>query len=65
MVKVELEGVVTELSIKGSTIILDIMTSLKITPEEYVSILNGEVVTEREPLSKNDELKFVRVWSGG
>jgi sulfur carrier protein ThiS len=63
MVKVKLEGEVK--NVKASGTIKDLMGFLSITPEEYLSVLNGEVVTEHEPFSSRDTVKFVRVWSGG
>ena len=61
--KVELEGNTKEVEFEGK--LIDLMAKLNITPQEYVCILNGDVVTEFEEVTQNDSVKFVRVWSGG
>ena len=61
--KVELEGEVRE--VKGNRKLTEVMEELGISPEEYICVLNGEVVTEFEVAKDGDVVKFVRVWSGG
>lgn len=63
MVEVELEGKTRKVDASGT--IKDLMALLNITPEAYLSVLNGEVVTEYEDISPGDHVKFVKVWSRG
>lgn len=65
MIKVELEGNLVDVQVKGMNTVLDILSKLGISAEEYIALLNGEVVTEHESVSSGDVVKFVRVWSGG
>lgn len=62
MVRVEVEGRVKNAEART---VRELMDHLGVNPEEYVAVLNGEVVTEAEPLSPGDSVKLVRVWSGG
>lgn len=43
----------------------DLMNKVGISPEEYICVVNGEIVTEKEKFSVKDEIRFVKVWSGG
>ncbi len=61
--KVEFEGKVRE--VRGGRKLIEIMKELGVSPEEYICVLNGEVVTEFEVAREGDTLKLVRVWSGG
>ena len=65
MIKVELEGNLVDVKVKGMNKVSDVISKLGISVEEYIALLNGEVVTEHESVSSGDTLKFVRVWSGG
>jgi sulfur carrier protein ThiS len=59
---VEVEG--RERKAEGATV-EELMASLGVSPEEYVAVLNGQVVTELEAVPPGSRLKLVRVWSGG
>jgi sulfur carrier protein ThiS len=63
MVKVELDGETREVEASGT--IREVMAALGLHVDDYVALLNGAVVTEHEPFSPGDTVKFVRVWSGG
>jgi sulfur carrier protein ThiS len=63
-VKVQLEGKASSQSFEGQTI-KQLMAHLNLILDEYVPVLNGSVVTELERLKEGDQVKFVRVWSGG
>ena len=63
MVKVEVDGKIRDMKVKGT--IKDILSALDLNVDDYVAVLNGEVVTEHEPFAPDDTVKFVRVWSGG
>lgn len=63
MVSVEIGGKVSDIDFRGK--LIDLMAELGVSPEEYVCLLNGEVVTEFEDASPGDRVKFVKVWSGG
>lgn|GEM_PF-2162966 len=70
MIKVELEGKTKEIELhpisKGKSLTLkDLILELAINLEDYILVLNGEVVTEFESPKDGDSLKLVRVWSGG
>ena len=65
MVEVEFNGEFKILKLKESLLISDLMDTLKINSDAYVSILNGIVVTENEIVTEKDKIKFVKVWSGG
>jgi sulfur carrier protein ThiS len=43
----------------------DLMNKLGISPEEYICVVNGGIVTEKEKFSQKDKIRFVKVWSGG
>ena len=60
-----MEGKSVDVEAGGIRTILDVLAKLGISVEEYVALLNGEVVTEHESVSSGDKVKFVRVWSGG
>ncbi|MBR9680759.1 MAG: MoaD/ThiS family protein [Candidatus Altiarchaeota archaeon] len=65
MVKVVFEGQTKKISTKKNMKIVDILKQLNKNPEEYITVLNGEVVTEFETVKEKDIIKLVRVWSGG
>ena len=65
MVEIEFEDKIKNLKLNKSKLIVDLMVDLKISPEAYVCILNGNVVTENEIVTEKDKIKFARVWSGG
>lgn len=64
-VDVELEGVKESVSVSPGSAVEDVMAALGVTPEEYLAVLDGQVVTEKEPVPDGARLELVRVWSGG
>ena len=54
-----------EIEVRKGEKVEDVMKKLGLIIDEFVPILNGEVVTELEELREGDTLEFVRVWSGG
>ena len=65
VVKVIFEDKTEDIKIKDGIKIIDLLKQLDKNPEDYLTVLNGEVVTELEVLKDEDVLKLVRVWSGG
>lgn len=65
MVKVKVGEKEIEIEVGKGKRIKEIMDELGLILDEYVPILNGEVVTELEEVREGDKLEFVRVWSGG
>ena len=65
VVEIEYDGRTKKLNLTEPKLIVDLMTVLEINPEAYISLLNGNVVTEDEIINEKDKVKFVRVWSGG
>ena len=54
-----------EIEVRKGEKVEDVMKKLGLVIDEFVPIVNGEVVTELEELREGDTLEFVRVWSGG
>ncbi len=65
MVTVKLEGKVKSVNVGEGATVKDVMEKLGLLLDEYVPVLNGEVVTELDAVKEGDRLEFVRVWSGG
>ena len=65
VVKVIVEGKERKVEIGEGKKVEEIMRELGLILDEYVPVLNGEVVTELEKVRPGDKLEFVRVWSGG
>lgn len=63
MVRVILDGEERRLSHEGS--IRDLITTLEINPETVIVVKNGEVVTDAESCSGDDEIRLLSVVSGG
>lgn len=51
--------------IKNKERIRDLLKRLNLNPEAYVIITNGKLATEDEIVSDDDEVKLIRVVSGG
>ena len=64
-IKIKIEKEEREVEVGRGKKIAEIMKDLGLILDEYVAILNGEVVTELEEVKPGDRLEFIRVWSGG
>jgi len=51
--------------LESNSRIIDLLKALEISPSEVVPVKNGVIVTEREGLQENDEIKLLSVVSGG
>jgi len=60
---IERERATKELQFSGR--VGELLEELGINPETVVVVRNGEVVTEDEKISDNDEMKIISVVSGG
>jgi len=45
--------------------VIDIFIELNLSPDEYLVIRDGEVLTEDEEVKESDEIELIRVISGG
>lgn len=65
MVKIFVERERSELTEDYSGPVLDLLLKIGVNPETIVVVKNGEVVSEDEEVSGDDELKLLSVISGG
>jgi len=63
--EVEVEGEVKVVSAGPGSTVGEVMGELGVTPEGYIAVLDGRVVTEKEPVPAGARLQLVRVWSSG
>lgn len=53
------------LDLEENSRVEDLLKTLGINPSEVVPVKNGVIVTEKEPLREEDEVKLLSVVSGG
>ncbi|MEM0156195.1 MAG: MoaD/ThiS family protein [Thermoplasmataceae archaeon] len=51
--------------IQGQTTVGELASQLRITESAYITLKNGVPVTSDEPVSTEDDIVFMEVFSGG
>ena len=64
-ITVEVQGKVHRVEIEPPATIEQVLRRIGIRPSEFITVLNGEIVTELELLKDRDKIKLLKVWSGG
>ncbi|HEX2979654.1 MAG TPA: MoaD/ThiS family protein [Anaerolineaceae bacterium] len=54
-----------EYEVKAGMSLMHAMQKIEVTPEAYLAVRNGEVITEDEVLNDGDVVQLVAVISGG
>lgn len=64
-VVLEVQGKTRHLELEAPVTIEQALHKIGVRPSEFITVLNGEIVTELEPLKDGDKIKLLKVWSGG
>jgi len=54
-----------EIKVKGKVKVVDVLIKLGLDPQGYIITRKGEILTEEDLVSDDDELEVYRVVSGG
>jgi len=54
-----------EIRVKGKVKVVDVLIKLGLDPQGYIVTRRGEILTEEDLVSDDDELEVYRVVSGG